>query len=139
VWEPQKDLKTGKFYWTNHALQKTTWEPPKGSTTVKQTDVVLVVAPTVASTPGASSGAWGQQTAGAWGQQAEWGQQPATSVTTVAAAGTCGTFAGYGYTQYAAHTGGYACDGYAANTRYNQQYASAGHTAQQAPGSTAHV
>ena len=28
VWEPQKDLKTGKIYWTNHALQKTTWDPP---------------------------------------------------------------------------------------------------------------
>ncbi len=28
VWEPQKDLQTGKIYWTNHALQKTTWDPP---------------------------------------------------------------------------------------------------------------
>jgi hypothetical protein len=28
VWEPQKDLKTGKIYWTNHALEKTTWDPP---------------------------------------------------------------------------------------------------------------
>jgi hypothetical protein len=30
VWEPQKDLQTGKIYWTNHALQKTTWDPPTG-------------------------------------------------------------------------------------------------------------
>jgi hypothetical protein len=45
VWEPQKDLKTGKIYWTNHALQKTAWEPPKGSTAVKQPGVVLAVAP----------------------------------------------------------------------------------------------
>jgi hypothetical protein len=28
VWEPQQDLKTGKIYWTNHALKKTVWEPP---------------------------------------------------------------------------------------------------------------
>ncbi len=30
VWEPQKDLRTGKIYWTTHALQKTTWDPPTG-------------------------------------------------------------------------------------------------------------
>jgi hypothetical protein len=30
VWEPGKDLQTGKIYWTNHALQKTTWDPPNG-------------------------------------------------------------------------------------------------------------
>jgi hypothetical protein len=34
VWEPQKDLKTGKIYWTNHALQKTTWDPPTSGMTV---------------------------------------------------------------------------------------------------------
>jgi hypothetical protein len=28
VWEPQKDLQTGKIYWTNHALEKTVWDPP---------------------------------------------------------------------------------------------------------------
>jgi hypothetical protein len=77
VWEPQKDLKTGKIYWTNHALQNTVWETPKGSTTVKQTGVVLTVAPAVDGAPETS--AWGQQTTGAWGQEAEWGQQPATS------------------------------------------------------------
>ncbi len=32
VWEPQKDLQTGKIYWTNHTLQKTTWDPPTGGT-----------------------------------------------------------------------------------------------------------
>ena len=36
VWEPQKELKTGKIYWTNHDLQKTAWEPPKGGTAVVQ-------------------------------------------------------------------------------------------------------
>ena len=48
VWEPRKDLKTGKIYWTNHALQKTAWEPPKGSTAVipvEEPGVVLAVAP----------------------------------------------------------------------------------------------
>jgi hypothetical protein len=30
VWVPQKDVQTGKIYWTNHALQKTTWDPPNG-------------------------------------------------------------------------------------------------------------
>ncbi len=34
VWEPQKDLKTGKIYWANHALQKTTWDPPNRGMTV---------------------------------------------------------------------------------------------------------
>jgi hypothetical protein len=32
VWEPQKDLQTGKIFWANHSLQKTTWDPPTGST-----------------------------------------------------------------------------------------------------------
>ena len=97
VWEPQKDLKTGKIYWTNHALQKTAWDPPRGGTAVvqqaaghapappgatpqgtseeKQPGVGLAVAPgAAAAAPGAAAGAWGQQTAGAWGQQgtAEW-------------------------------------------------------------------
>jgi hypothetical protein len=34
VWEPQKDLQTGKIYWTNHVLQKTTWDPPTVGTPV---------------------------------------------------------------------------------------------------------
>jgi len=36
VWVPRKDLKTGRIYWTNHALQKTAWRPPKGGTAVVQ-------------------------------------------------------------------------------------------------------
>ena len=43
VWEPQKDSKTGKAYWSNHMLQRTAWQPPKGGAPVAhslaQTDV----------------------------------------------------------------------------------------------------
>lgn len=35
VWEPRKDAKTGKAYWTNHTLQKTLWDPPAGSQPVQ--------------------------------------------------------------------------------------------------------
>jgi len=34
VWEPQKDSKTGRAYWSNHVLQKTAWQPPKGAAPV---------------------------------------------------------------------------------------------------------
>jgi hypothetical protein len=29
MWEPTKDLKTDKVYWTNHTLQMTVWKPPR--------------------------------------------------------------------------------------------------------------
>ncbi len=32
VWEPKKDPKSGRVYWTNDALQKTAWQPPQGCT-----------------------------------------------------------------------------------------------------------
>ena len=34
VWEPKKDPKSGRVYWTNDALQKTAWQPPQGCTPV---------------------------------------------------------------------------------------------------------
>ena len=34
VWQPMKDPKTGRVYWTNHALQKTVWKPPQACTHV---------------------------------------------------------------------------------------------------------
>ena len=34
MWEPMKDPKTGRVYWTNHVLQKTVWKPPQAYTHV---------------------------------------------------------------------------------------------------------
>ena len=49
VWQPMKDPKTGRVYWTNHALQKTAWKPPQGCTAEKE----------LSGSPGAPTG-WGQ-------------------------------------------------------------------------------
>ena len=49
VWQPMRDPKTGRVYWTNHALQKTAWKPPQGCTAEKE----------LSGSPGAPTG-WGQ-------------------------------------------------------------------------------
>ena len=49
VWQPMKDPKTSRVYWTNHALQKTAWKPPQGCTAEKE----------LSGSPGATTG-WGQ-------------------------------------------------------------------------------
>ena len=59
MWDPQKDLKTGK------TLQ--------GTEDKKQPVVVLGVVPT--TDPGTTDGVWGQETTGVWEGTVEWGQQ----------------------------------------------------------------
>ena len=49
VWQPMKDPKTSRVYWTNHALQKTAWKPPQGCTAEKE----------LSGSPDAPTG-WGQ-------------------------------------------------------------------------------
>ena len=66
VWEPQRDPKSGKLYWTNHTLQKTLWEPPAGSTPVPAD-----------APPAYPAGAGASQQPGQWGQTGVTGNHPA--------------------------------------------------------------